>query len=72
MIKLILMVTWIWTIETRLETDEMKIKRIFIEVELEKDDDHNHATVFEFVGGMWISNSTFYSRIGPALHTVWL
>lgn len=46
----------------------MKVKRITIEVELEQHDIQSHSTVFEFEKGMWIGNSTMYSRLLPALH----
>lgn len=49
----------------------MKVKRIIVEVELEKHDIQSHATIFEFENGMWIGNSPFYSRLGLALHSVW-
>ena len=49
----------------------MKVKRIVIEIELEKHDIPSHATRFTFENGMWLPNAEFYSRLSPALHAVW-
>lgn len=49
----------------------MKIVSILIELEREEHDLPTHAQHIVFRDGTWTANGGVYSRVTPALHTIW-